>query len=183
MLVGGITKFHHPFMGGSQNSRGLKWGESQNSLWMRFTTLIFTHPRKKRLRLRLFSCYVTLIFNNSLISNELVDALKSSEFPWLRHLAFFSLLWNKCRPAVMGGDHEIKAPSNRGDHRFPCRFDRGITEYRRWILPNMSIPSPVVNDMSLSYFFMFWWCNALEMQDAPIALTHSQYTSLKELCL
>ncbi len=92
MLVGGITKFHHPFMGGSQNSRGLKWGESQNSLWMRFTTLIFTHPRKKRLRLRLFSCYVTLIFNNSLISNELVDALKSSEFPWLCRLPLFSLL-------------------------------------------------------------------------------------------
>ncbi len=46
-------------------------------------------------------------------------------------------------------DHEINIPSNRGDRWFLCRFDRRITEYQGQMLPNMSLPPAVVNDMSL----------------------------------
>ncbi len=70
-----VTKFHHPFIGGITKFRVSKMGGSQ------MTTLV------KKTQLCRFSCYVTPIFNNSVISSEIVDALKSSEFLRLCRLA------------------------------------------------------------------------------------------------
>ncbi len=82
----------------------------------------------------------------------MVDALKSSEFSGLRRLAVFNVLSHSAswRAPVVIGVITKSRPFRIGEIAdFHADMIGGITEYRGRILPNMSIPPPIVNDMSL----------------------------------
>ena len=134
-------------MGGSQNSRCPKWGGITKFTLNEDHKIDFSQSLIKKIAASplflLYLDYFTILIHvfSDLIYG-MVDALKSSEFSRLHRLAVSNVLCKLERTRGNGrggGYHEIQTPLNRGDRRFPYRYDRGITEYRGRILPHMSI--------------------------------------------